>query len=101
MNFIDLCGHERYLKTTIFGLVGLCPDYGMIVIGANRGVTRMTKEHLGITLALKLPLFFVVTKIDIAPEDIYEKTKTTLCKILKSKSCNKKPVFVDEKEDMV
>jgi GTPase len=22
ITFIDLCGHEKYLKTTIFGLVG-------------------------------------------------------------------------------
>lgn len=28
VSFIDLCGHERYLKTTIFGLTALLPDYG-------------------------------------------------------------------------
>lgn len=27
VTFIDLCGHEKYLKTTMFGLVGLMPDY--------------------------------------------------------------------------
>lgn len=84
---MDLCGHEKYLKTTMFGLVGLLPDYSMIIVGANMGVSRMTKEHLGISLALKVPIFIVITKIDIAPENVYEETKTTLIKILKSPSC--------------
>ena len=51
----------------MFGLVGLMPDYSMIIVGANMGIQRMTKEHLGISLALKVPIFVVVTKIDIAP----------------------------------
>ena len=84
MTFLDLCGHEKYLKTTMFGLVGLMPDYSMIVVGANMGVSRMTREHLGITLALGVPLFFVITKIDLAPQSIYEETVNTLLKILKS-----------------
>jgi GTPase len=87
LTFLDLCGHEKYLKTTMFGLVGLLPDYSMIIVGANMGVSRMTKEHLGISLALKVPIFIVMTKIDISPEDVSEKTKDTLIKILKSPGC--------------
>ena len=48
VTFIDLCGHEKYLKTTMFGLVGLIPDYAVIIVGANMGVSKMTREHLGI-----------------------------------------------------
>lgn len=70
VTFIDLCGHEKYLKTTMFGLVGLVPDYAMIVVGANMGVSRMTREHLGIALILKIPFFVVVTKVDISPPEI-------------------------------
>jgi GTPase len=51
-------------------MVGLAPDYAMIVVGANMGVSRMTKEHMGISLALKLPFFIVVTKIDMTPDEI-------------------------------
>ena len=72
------------MKTTIFGLVGLMPDYAMIVVGANMGITRMTREHLGISLALKVPIFIIITKIDIAPEEVYENTVATITKILKS-----------------
>ncbi len=82
VTFIDLCGHEKYLKTTVFGLSGMMPDYAMIVVGANMGVSKMTKEHLGISLALDVPFFIVVTKIDIAPPDVMKNTAMTLTKIL-------------------
>jgi len=82
ITFLDLCGHEKYLKTTVFGLSGLMPDYAMIVVGANMGVSKMTKEHLGITLALQVPFYVVVTKIDMAPADVRKNTVQTLCRIL-------------------
>ena len=82
VSFIDLCGHEKYLKTTVFGLVGLLPDYAMIVVGANMGISRMTKEHLGICLALSIPFFIVVTKVDLAPPEVLNNTIQVLSKIL-------------------
>ena len=100
VTFLDLCGHEKYLKTTMFGLVGLMPDYSMIIVGANMGIQRMTKEHLGISLALKVPIFVVVTKVDIAPQDVFEKTKETLIKILRSPTCQRMPVIVKEDDDV-
>lgn len=100
ITFIDLCGHEKYLKTTMFGLVGLLPDYCLIVIGANMGITKMTREHLVIALALKIPILVVITKVDIAPEEIYEKTKNKLETILSSRSAGKKPLFVTEDNDV-
>jgi GTPase len=84
----------------MFGLVGLMPDYSMIIVGANMGVSRMTKEHLGISLALKVPIFIVITKIDIAPENVFEETKTTLVKILKSPGCQRMPVVVKPEDDV-
>ena len=77
---MDLCGHEKYLKTTMFGLVGLMPDYAMLIVGANMGVSRMTREHLGISLALGVPIFFVVTKIDLAPQNMFDETVGLLVK---------------------
>ena len=84
VTFIDLCGHQKYLKTTVFGLSGLMPDYAMIIVGANMGVSKMTKEHIGVTLALEVPFFVVVTKIDIAPPEVRKNTVQTLDKILHS-----------------
>lgn len=83
ITFVDLCGHERYLKTTIFGLMGLLPDYGMVIVGANMGVSRMTKEHIGIAAALGLPLVIVVTKLDISPAEVLKHTLESISKVLK------------------
>lgn len=95
ITLLDLAGHERYLKTTTFGLTAHAVDYCMLVVGANMGVLRMTKEHLAIALALKVPVYIVVTKVDIAPENIYEQTLTHLQRLLKSPSAGKKlPVLV-------
>lgn len=103
VTFLDLCGHEKYLKTTMFGLVGLMPDYAMIVVGANMGVSKMTKEHLGISLALGVPIFVVITKIDIAPAEKYQETLQTLIKILKSPQAGKNPEAIprDNEESKV
>jgi GTPase len=98
VTFLDLCGHEKYLKTTMFGLVGLMPDYCMVIVGANMGVSRMTKEHLVITLALKIPLFIVITKIDISPKSVYEETLSKLVKILKSPSVQKAPIIIKDND---
>jgi len=84
----------------MFGLVGLLPDYAMIVVGANMGVSRMTKEHLGISLALKVPIFIVITKIDISPPEVLEKTRDTLVKILKSPGCQRHPIVVRPDDDV-
>ena len=32
VNLIDLCGHEKYLKTTMIGLTTLMPDYAAIIV---------------------------------------------------------------------
>ncbi|KAA8499768.1 GTP-binding protein 1 [Porphyridium purpureum] len=100
VTFYDLAGHERYLKTTMFGLTACVPDYCMLVIAANNGVLRMTKEHLCIALALKVPVFVVITKLDICPENIREQTLTHIQKILKSPGARKIPVLVRSKEDL-
>jgi len=49
INILDLCGHEKYLKTTIYGMMSYTPDYGMIIVGSNSGLIGMTKEHIMIT----------------------------------------------------
>lgn len=100
VTLFDLCGHKKYLKTTMFGLVGMVPDYVMIVVGANMGVSRTTREHLGVTLALKIPFFVVLTKVDMCPDNIYKETLESLMKILKSGGVNRKPMMVKTNQDV-
>lgn len=100
VTFIDLAGHERYLKTTISGLSGCFPDYAMIIVNAGAGVTRMTREHLGVSLALNIPLIVVVSKIDMPPPEVLKQTKKQLEKVLKCKLANKLPVTIRSKDDI-
>ncbi|MBW0478102.1 hypothetical protein O181_017817 [Austropuccinia psidii MF-1] len=96
VSFIDLAGHERYLKTTIFGLTGCSPDFVLLIIGANAGLIGMSKEHLSVALALSVPVVAVITKVDMTPINVLEQTLKQLVKILKSPGCRKVPVFVKD-----
>lgn len=35
ITFIDLAGHEKYLKTTVFGMTGHLPDFCMLMVSAD------------------------------------------------------------------
>ena len=63
------------------------------------GVSKMTKEHLGILLYLKVPIIVVLTKEDICPPDVYENTRQRLKKILKLPLFGKSPLFLDTDND--
>lgn len=86
INLIDLAGHEKYLKTTIRGINGCMVDYICILISSNNGVQRMTKEHLGVALALNIPIFIVITKVDLAPKNILTNSINSIKKILKKRN---------------
>ena len=99
--FIDLAGHEKYLKTTINGIHRCQVDYAMVIVGANMGVLRMTEEHLTLSLSLAIPTFIVVTKTDIAPANILAKTLETLQKFLVRKTGGSRtPVMVTTPADL-
>ena len=89
ITFYDLAGHEKYLRTTIYGFSSTYSDYAMIMIGANMGVTAMTKEHIALCLTYKIPFFIVYTKIDIAPQNVYDKIKETVKKLMSSTGVRK------------
>ena len=101
ISFSDLAGHERYLRTTVFGLLSSSPNYCLLMVAANNGVIGMSKEHLGIALALNVPVMVVITKIDICPPHILEQTISQLTRILKSPGARKIPIFIKTKEETV
>ncbi len=98
VSFIDLAGHEKYLKTTIFGVTGLFPDYGIVVIGANTGITKLTREHMGILLYLKIPFIITITKVDLAPRQVYQSLCNQLKKLLGRNTYGKVLYFVSDSE---
>ncbi|RMZ75931.1 hypothetical protein DV738_g5219, partial [Chaetothyriales sp. CBS 135597] len=94
ISFTDLAGHEKYLRTTVFGLLSSSPNYCLLMVAANNGLIGMSKEHLGLALTLNVPVMVVITKIDICPPQILEQTITQLTRILKSPGARKIPVFI-------
>lgn len=43
ISFSDLAGHERYLRTTVFGLLSSSPNYCLLMVAANNGLVGMSK----------------------------------------------------------
>ncbi|GAB4820818.1 hypothetical protein N2152v2_007864 [Parachlorella kessleri] len=101
VTLVDLAGHEKYFKTTAYGLTGHMPDYACLIVGANAGIVGMCKEHLGVALALKVPVFFVITKVDICPDHILKHSLQALQTILKKPGVRKKPFLVRTRDDVV
>lgn len=101
ISFSDLAGHERYLRTTVFGMLSSSPNYCLLMVAANNGLIGMSKEHLGIALALNVPVMVIVTKIDICPPHILQETLSQLAKILKSPGAHKIPIFVKDMEETI
>ncbi len=101
ISFIDLAGHEKYLKTTIFGLTSWPHDYVMCFVPANAGVKGTTREHMGLSFALRLPIFVVLTKIDLVPEEITNNTLNEIQHILKMPGVSKIPVIIRNLDDVV
>lgn len=101
ITFTDLAGHERYLRTTVFGLLSSSPNYCLLMVAANNGLIGMSKEHLGIALALNVPVMVVITKIDICPPQILEQTVAQITRILKSPGARKIPIFIKNREQCI
>jgi GTPase len=95
VSLIDLAGHEKYLKTTVRGITGMFPDRGCVVIGANTGITKLTREHIGLLLCVRIPFMVIITKIDMAPEQIYLDLQTNLKKLLQRNAPDKTLFFIN------
>lgn len=83
--FLDLAGHEKYIKTTVSGLSGYFVEYAMITIGADRGIIGTTKEHLIVAMSLNIPIFIVITKIDVAMKNKVDRIEARLAQMFKNK----------------
>lgn len=60
-----------------------------------------TREHLGLAMALKVPIFIVVSKVDLCSSSTVERTIRQLERLLKQPGCNKVPMVVSSPDDAV
>ena len=118
VTLVDLCGHERYFKTTwcdksnfpsfvayvrlahSYGLTGTLPDFACVIVGGNAGLVGLSREHFGLAIALRIPAFFVVSKIDMAPEHVLQATVAELTTTLKKPGVRKRPLLVKTEDDV-
>jgi GTPase len=96
--FYDLAGHERYLRTTLFGMSSSYPHISLILVEANRGVQKMTKEHIITSLYLRIPFVFVITKMDVAQPTLLKKNIEKLKRLMTG---IKKKIFAVKSTDDV
>jgi elongation factor 1-alpha len=75
------------------------PDYGIVVIGANTGITKLTKEHIGILLYLNIPFIITITKIDMAPKEVYQNLCNQLKKLLGKATFKKILYFINNDKE--
>jgi GTPase len=89
------------MKTTVFGLSSYAPDFSMLLISANTGIVGTTKEHLGFSLALEVPVFIVVNKTDLCHEKLLQQTLNSIQTLLKSPGVNRMPLVISNDDDAV
>lgn len=99
VSFVDTVGHEPWLRTTIRGLLGQKIDYGLLVVAANDGVMRTTKEHLGILLAMDLPVIIAITKIDMVSNKLVDEVVQEISSLLKT--VGRIPVIIKNREGVI
>lgn len=98
VSFVDTVGHEPWLRTTIRGLLGQEIDYGFLVVAADDGLTYVSREHLGIMLAMGLPVLVCVTKADRVTEQRLNEAEREVTTLLKS--IGRVPYSIRSQEDI-
>lgn len=97
ITFLDLAGHEKYIKTAVKGFCSH-PDYGMICLGGNKStIDPTTKSHITMCQGTKCPMFIVITKTDISPEHVLDELCESVSKICKT--LKKVPYNVSNERD--
>lgn len=103
VTFFDLAGHEKYLKTTILGLTSARPEMSFIMIGANRGILRMTIEHIFLCKTLSIPFAIVITKLDLMKDrdNVLNETLESIQTFLKKPGLRRIPIKIKSDEDVI
>ncbi len=69
--FIDVPGHERFIKNMVAGVTTI--DMAILLVAADDGVMPQTREHLDILNVLGVPKgFVVISKVDLVETEWVE-----------------------------
>ena len=71
LGFVDVPGHERFVKNMLAGAGGF--DLVLLVIAADEGIKPQTREHFDICRLLGIPRgLTAITKTDLVENDAVE-----------------------------
>jgi GTPase len=101
INFFDMGGSEKSLKTTVKALSKNYLDYIFLVIAANKGITNTTSDFLKIAITMGLPIVTIITKTDMINDEDLGGLLNNFKYILKSEKKGKNPLVVHNKDDIV
>ena len=73
----------------------------MLYFLSNILLAGTTREHLGLAMALKVPIFIVISKVDLCTQATVERTVRQLERVLKQPGCNKVPMVISSTDDAV
>ena len=92
IGFIDVPGHERFIKNMLAGVGGI--DLVMLVIAADESIMPQTREHLDICSLLHIKQgFTVLTKIDKVEPDMADVVEIEVRELLKGTFLEKSPIL--------
>jgi selenocysteine-specific elongation factor len=92
IGFIDVPGHERFIKNMLAGIGGI--DMVMLVIAADESVMPQTREHLDICSLLHIRQgFTVLTKIDRVEAGIAELAEVEVKEFLRGSFLEGSPIL--------
>jgi selenocysteine-specific elongation factor len=92
LGFIDVPGHERFIKNMLAGVGGI--DLVMLVIAADESVMPQTREHLDICSLLRIKQgFTVLTKIDKVDSDMADLVEVEVRDFLKGSFLEDAPIL--------
>ncbi|HZS45048.1 MAG TPA: selenocysteine-specific translation elongation factor [Blastocatellia bacterium] len=95
--FVDVPGHERFIKNMLAGAHGL--DLVMLVIAADESLMPQTREHFDICRLLHIKSgLIVITKIDMVDNDMKELVRDEVRELVKDSFLEHAPmIFVSSK----
>jgi len=100
VSFVDLAGHEKYLKTTVHGISSGMIDYALVLVNSKHPPTHMTCHHMSLAVACAIPIVIVLTKTDGCPAHVMKSTKEEVYKLLRAPHVKKKPYQIKQPFDV-
>lgn len=82
LGFVDVPGHERFVRNMLAGVGGL--DFVLLVISADEGIKPQTREHFDICRLLAIPRgITVLTKSDLVDPETLEVVRLEVTEFLR------------------